>query len=99
MPIITEREFILKFGDPEEYDIEVSESDFWRTMAEQLECNEDFEETIETLYAYAQFIDKTALNRGIRSIIDIADTIDKDIHDELTDLVRKLMTLEKVKTK
>lgn len=34
--------------------------------------------------------DKTALDRGIRSIIDIADTIDEDMHEELTDLVKKL---------
>lgn len=90
VPIITEREFILKFGDPGEYDIEVPESDFWCAMADQLECNEDFEETIETLYAYSQFIEKTALDRGIRSIVDIADTIDEDMHEELIDLVKKL---------
>lgn len=90
VPIITEREFILKFGDPGEYDIEVPESDFWRAMAYTLEYYDDFEETIETLYAYSQFIDKTALDRGIRSIIDIADTIDEDMHEELTDLVKKL---------
>ena len=90
MPIITEREFILKFGDPTEYDIEVSESDFWCAMVEQLECNEDFKETIETLYAYSQFINETALNRGIHSIIDIADTIDEDMREELTNLVKRL---------
>ena len=90
VPIITEREFILKFGDPTEYDIEVSESDFWCAMVEQLECNEDFKETIETLYAYSQFINETALNRGIHSIIDIADTIDEDMREELTNLVKRL---------
>lgn len=89
VPIITEREFILKFGDPDEYDIEVPESDFWYAMAEQLECNEDFEKTIEILYAYSRFIDKTALDRAIRSIINIADTIDEDLHEELIELVKK----------
>ena len=65
-------------------------------MAEQLECNEDFEKTIEILYAYSQFIDKTALDRAIRSIINIADTIDEDLHEELIELVKKSEACETV---
>ena len=67
-----------------------AKSAFWCELAEQLECSGDFEETIKTLYAYSRFVDKAALDRGVQSIIDIADTIDEDKHEELTDLVKKL---------
>lgn len=96
VPIITEREFIIKFGDPEEYKIEVGESDFWCTFTKWLESEEDFEDTIKTLYAYSQWISKSTLDRAIRSIIDIADLVDEEIQDDLVELVSKLETGEEV---
>lgn len=88
IPIISEREFVAKFGEADDFDIEPSE--FWVAFAEQLECNEDFEETIISLYAYSEWIDESALDKTVRAIIDIAAEIDEDMSEELVELVNKL---------
>lgn len=65
-------------------------SEFWETLAEQLECNEDFAETIETIYAYAKWISESDLVRAINTIIDIAEEYDEDIVDDLLELVNEI---------
>lgn len=88
IPIISELEFVSMFGDSSEFDLE--QSDFWERLAEELTCNEDFEETIYALYGYSNWIKKSDLDRAVRTIINIAGEYDEDIQEELVELVKQL---------
>ena len=88
IPIISESEFIALFGDPDEFDLEPS--DFWETLAVELESNEDFMETIKSLYAYSSWINKSDLDRAVRTIINIAGECNEDVKEELVELVKQL---------
>lgn len=94
IPVISEQEFISIFGDSSEFDLE--QSDFWERLAEELTCNEDFEETIEALYAYSNWIKKSDLDRAVRTIINIASEYDEDIQEELVELVKQLESDEDI---
>lgn len=94
IPVISELEFISMFGDSSEFDLE--QSDFWERLAEELTCNEDFEETIYALYGYSNWIKKPDLDRAIRTIINIAGEYDEDIQEELIELVNQLESGEDI---
>lgn len=99
IPIITEKEFICRFGNPEDYDIDTEADEFWDCWKSELESEEDFEESIKCLYGYREWIEKDTLDRAIRAIIDIAQEIDEDMPEQLAELVRKLEAGEEIETK
>ena len=88
IPVISETEFITMFGDPGEFDLEQSE--FWEAFAEELECNEDFDGSIQVLYAYSDWIKKADLDRAVRAILHIAREYDEEVQEELVELVKQL---------
>ncbi len=88
IPVISEADFIAMFGDASEYDIESSE--FWESLVGELECNEDFDETIKVLYAYSNWIKKSDIDRAVRILIELAGAYDEDMKEELSELVKKL---------
>lgn len=73
IPIITEKEFIARFGDPEEYDIDVDDGGVWSRLSEELCQNEagteEYEEIFDVLYAHKEWIKEDVLRRTIFSLI------------------------------
>lgn len=94
IPIITEAEFIARFGDPDEYDIDVECSDFWYKMSSELCENEaeveEYEAVIDVLYAHSEWIEKDVLHRTIFSLIDMAMETDPENQELLLEYVEKL---------
>ena len=100
IPIITEEEFIARFGDPEEYDIDVDDGGVWSRLSEELCQNEagteEYEEIFDVLYAHKEWIKEDVLRRTIFSLIDMASETDADYREELLDYVKKLESGESI---
>ena len=100
IPIITEEEFIARFGDPEEYDIDVDDGGVWSRLSEELCQNEagteEYEEIFDVLYAHKEWIKEDVLRRTIFSLIDMASETDADYREELLDYVKKLESGEPI---
>ena len=96
IPIITEDEFICRFGDPDEYNIDYEEDDFWRVLSEQL-CDGDeetFSEIAETLYAYLKWIGTENMERAFNSMIDMLSECDTEIRDNLKEIAKRVLAGE-----
>lgn len=100
IPIITEAEFIARFGDPDEYDIDVEGSDFWYKLSLELCQNEaeaeEYEEVLDILYAHSEWIEKDVLRRAVYSLIDMAMETDPDNQTTLLEYVEKLESGEPI---
>lgn len=95
VPVITETEFIARFGEPDEYDIDVYEcSHFWYELGEQMaqssaeEC--DYEEVIDVLYAYAEWIDSDDLRRAAYSLADMAAETEPEYRETVMQHIAEL---------
>lgn len=100
IPIITEAEFIARFGEPDDYDIDVEGSDFWYKLSMELCQNEaeaeDYEEVLDVLYAHSEWIEKDVLRRSVSSLIDMAMETDPDNQEILLEYVEKLESGEPI---
>lgn len=96
VPIITERDFIIRFGDPDEYGIKVKNSPFWDELLSMLEALEDYDDTVRSLYAYSRWIKKEVFDRAIGIILTKAKEYETDSYDTLMKLVKQLEAGEEV---
>lgn len=86
--IITEKEFLNRFGDMDEYDMSEESSDFWSVLYETLACQvdeDDFKNIINNLLAHKTWIKEDVLHRTIHSLIDIATGMETDMRETLTE--------------
>lgn len=93
IPVITESEFIARFGDPDDYDIDVYDSShFWFELGNNLADAEDcdYMELLDVLYAHAEWIDRDDLRRAAYSLADMAAEIDPDYKETLMEYIAKL---------
>ena len=92
--IITEEEFIARFGDPDEYDIDIESSDFWYNLSMELSQNdaeaEEYEKVLDVLYAHSEWIERDVLKRAVFSLIDMAMETDSENKEILLDYIEKL---------
>lgn len=65
-------------------------SEFWTMLSEELWEPQNYTETIKSLYAYSQWIEKNDLDVAINSIIDIASKQCEEVKAELIELVNSL---------
>ncbi len=63
---------------------------FWETFESELSCNEDYEETVRVLYAYAAWIGEEALEAAVDKILAIAEDSDYDDIELLEELLGEL---------
>ena len=100
IPIITEEEFIARFGDIDEYDIDVEGHDFWYKLSLELCQNgaesEEYESIIDVLYAHSEWIEKDVLHRAAFSLIDMAMETDPENREILLEYVEKLESGESI---
>lgn len=94
IPVITEAEFIARFGEPDEYGVDVYDSVFWHELAHEfLSADADaynYEEVIDVLYAHSEWIEKDVLRRAVFSLIDMATETDPDNKEILLEYVEEL---------
>lgn len=102
IPIITEEEFIARFGEPDDYDVDVEGSEFWYKLSMELCQNEaeaeEYEEVLGVLYAHSEWIEKDVLRRAVFSLIDMAMETDPDNREILLQYVEKLESDEPIET-
>lgn len=95
IPIISEKEFIFRFGDPEEYKIDGEVDDFWAVLSDRLreakDVADDFSEIAESLYTYRKWIGHDNMVRALNSMIDIISENDFEIRDSLKETAGKIL--------
>lgn len=100
IPIITEEEFIARFGEPVDYDVDVEGAEFWYKLSMELCQNEaeaeEYEEVLDVLYAHSEWIEKDVLKRAVFSLIDMAMETDPDNRELLLEYVEKLESGEPI---
>ena len=101
IPIITEDEFICRFGDPDEYDIDYEDDYFWVELYNQLcEGDEDtFAEVANCLYTYKQWIGLENMERAFNSIIDMLSEANPEIRESLKIIAKQILSGESLLVK
>ena len=98
VPIITEKEFISRFGDLGEYGITTSDG-FWDSVIDALFWDDNikqYEEVLEVLYAHSEWIDSDVLRRTVFNLIDIAADRNPENKQILLEYVEKLESGEPI---
>ena len=67
---------------------------FWEILESELSCNEDYEETLRALFAYAAWIETDVLNDAAEKIMEIAEDAGYDDTEALAELLDGLRSDE-----
>lgn len=100
VPIITEDEFICRFGDPDEYDISYNGDNFWSELSRLLDegDEETFSEVAEFLYAHKEWVSLDNIGRAFNSMIYMLSVINPNIKGSLKEIANRVLAGEKVQT-